>query len=195
MRQLTLLVAIIIAFFITLSLLLMSHTSSLRSSVLHNNVHTPASQTDDMAEQASGVSLDLLETDIARTNPITPALTQGHVIMPHLANETIKLTFLFGRGWLICRAELGRASWKLFHTILGRYPEKPSLDEREALKSYIHLFARLYPCGEWFYPRRFMLIVVRSIFKLYLSHIPHRHHREKQPHNGDVTSTTKSTSH
>src|SRR5277367_987715 len=101
MRQLTLLVAIIIAFFITLSLLLMSHTSSLRSSVLHNNVHTPASQTDDMAKQASGVSLDLLETDIARTNPITPALTQGHVIMPHLANETIKLTFLFGRGWLI----------------------------------------------------------------------------------------------
>jgi len=54
-----------------------------------------------MAKQASGVSLDLLETDIARTNPITPALTQGHVIMPHLANETIKLTFLFGRGWLI----------------------------------------------------------------------------------------------
>jgi hypothetical protein len=49
-----------------------------------------------------------------------------------------------------CRAELGRASWKLFHTIMGRYPEKPTLDEREALKSYIHLFARLYPCGEWY---------------------------------------------
>jgi Erv1 / Alr family len=149
MRQLTLLVAIIIAFFITLSLLLMSHTSSLRSSVLHNNVHTPPSlQTDDIAKQASGISLGLLETDIARTNPITPALTQGHVIMPHLANETIKLNF--EEVVADCRAELGRASWKLFHTILGRYPEKPTLDEREALKSYIHLFARLYPCGEWY---------------------------------------------
>ena len=95
MRQLTLLVAIIIAFFITLSLFLMSHTSSLRSSVLHNNVHPPpSSQTDDIANQASGISLGLLETDIARTNAITPALTQGHVIMPHLANETIKLNLL-----------------------------------------------------------------------------------------------------
>ena len=93
MRQLTLLVVVIIAFFITLSLLLMSHTSSLRNPVLPNTVHTPpsdSSQTDDLAHQASGVSLDLLETDIARTNPITPALTQGPAIMPHLTNETIK---------------------------------------------------------------------------------------------------------
>lgn len=29
-----------------------------------------------------------------------------------------------------------------------RYPEKPTLDEREALDSYFHLSARLYPCGE-----------------------------------------------
>ena len=99
MRQLTLLVAIIIAFFITLSLLLMSYTSSLRNSELHNNVHTPpSSQTNDIAKQASGVSLGLLETDISRTNHITPGLTQGHAIMPHLANETIKLLALRGCG-------------------------------------------------------------------------------------------------
>jgi len=95
------------------------------------------------------------------------------------------------------RAELGRASWKLFHTILGRYPEKPSLDEREALKSYIHLFARLYPCGEWYVAsleRQVLTVLVRSISRLYLSHILHRHHREKQPRNGDVIFTIKSTS-
>jgi hypothetical protein len=107
MRQLTLLVAIVIAFFITLSLLLMSHTSSLRSSVLQGNVHTPtSSQTDDIAKQASGISLGLLETDIARTNPVTPALTQGHVIMPHLANETIKLILFWGL-WLIVELSWG----------------------------------------------------------------------------------------
>ncbi|KAK9239582.1 ERV/ALR sulfhydryl oxidase domain-containing protein [Lipomyces kononenkoae] len=62
-------------------------------------------------------------------------LSQGGPIMPHLGNETIK-------------AELGRASWKLLHTILARYPEKPTAEEREALSSYIYLFSRVYPCGE-----------------------------------------------
>ncbi|RVD81039.1 uncharacterized protein DFL_008917 [Arthrobotrys flagrans] len=59
----------------------------------------------------------------------------GEVIMPKLGNETIK-------------QELGRASWKLLHTMLARFPEKPTTDEREALKSYLYLFGRLYPCGE-----------------------------------------------
>ena len=63
-----------------------------------------------------------------------PALI-GHAIAPKLGNETIK-------------AELGRASWKLFHTVMARFPDAPTADEKAALKSYIHLFQRLYPCGE-----------------------------------------------
>jgi FAD-linked sulfhydryl oxidase len=31
---------------------------------------------------------------------------------------------------------------------MSRFPEKPTEDEQTALFSYIHLFARLYPCGE-----------------------------------------------
>ncbi|KAK0712913.1 ERV/ALR sulfhydryl oxidase domain-containing protein [Lasiosphaeria miniovina] len=46
------------------------------------------------------------------------------------------------------KAELGRASWKLFHTMMARFPEKPSDDDSLALKTYIQLFARLYPCGD-----------------------------------------------
>ncbi|CCX06923.1 ERV/ALR sulfhydryl oxidase domain-containing protein [Pyronema domesticum] len=71
------------------------------------------------------------------TAPIhaSPDLLNGGAIMPHLGNETIK-------------AELGRASWKLLHTTLSRYPVSPTPDEREALNTYLHLFARLYPCGE-----------------------------------------------
>jgi FAD-linked sulfhydryl oxidase len=46
------------------------------------------------------------------------------------------------------RAELGRASWKLFHTMMARFPEHPTAEDSLALKNYIHLFARLYPCGE-----------------------------------------------
>lgn len=59
----------------------------------------------------------------------------GPSIMPKLGNETAK-------------AELGRATWKYFHTVMARFPDKPTSDESAALKSYIHLFQRLYPCGE-----------------------------------------------
>jgi len=59
----------------------------------------------------------------------------GGVIMSKLGNATAK-------------AELGRASWKLLHTMTLRYPETPTQDERDALNDYFHLFSRLYPCGE-----------------------------------------------
>ncbi|KAF2644233.1 hypothetical protein P280DRAFT_227744 [Massarina eburnea CBS 473.64] len=63
------------------------------------------------------------------------ALLTGHAIAPKLGNATAK-------------AELGRAAWKVLHTTFGRFPEKPTADEKEALRSYVHLFQRLYPCGE-----------------------------------------------
>ncbi|KAF8641377.1 hypothetical protein AX16_009998 [Volvariella volvacea WC 439] len=59
----------------------------------------------------------------------------GGVIMPKLGNATAK-------------AALGRATWKLLHTMTLRYPEHPTSDEREALSAYMHLTSRLYPCGE-----------------------------------------------
>jgi len=43
--------------------------------------------TNELGSQAAGVGL---EADVIRSNPITPALTQGQPIMPHLNNETIK---------------------------------------------------------------------------------------------------------
>ena len=46
------------------------------------------------------------------------------------------------------RAELGRASWKLLHTMMARFPEEPTADDSLALKTYVQLFARLYPCGD-----------------------------------------------
>ncbi|KAI8935907.1 hypothetical protein NX059_007418 [Plenodomus lindquistii] len=63
------------------------------------------------------------------------ALLTGHAIAPKLGNATAK-------------AELGRAAWKVLHTTFGRFPENPSEEEQEALRSYVHLFQRLYPCGE-----------------------------------------------
>lgn len=63
------------------------------------------------------------------------ALLTGHAIAPKLGNATAK-------------AELGRAAWKLMHTTFARFPEKPTDEEKEALRQYVHLFQRLYPCGE-----------------------------------------------
>ncbi|RDB20561.1 FAD-linked sulfhydryl oxidase ERV2 [Hypsizygus marmoreus] len=64
-----------------------------------------------------------------------PGPVNGSVIMPKLGNATAKAT-------------LGRATWKLLHTMTLRYPENPTPDERTALVSYFHLTSRLYPCGE-----------------------------------------------
>ena len=31
---------------------------------------------------------------------------------------------------------------------MAKFPDKPTADDSQALKSYIYLFARLYPCGD-----------------------------------------------
>ena len=46
------------------------------------------------------------------------------------------------------RAELGRATWKFLHVMMARYPETPTQDDQIALRNFIHLFGRLYPCGQ-----------------------------------------------
>lgn len=46
------------------------------------------------------------------------------------------------------KEELGRAAWKVFHTILAQYPEKPTSDDKQTLTDYLYLFSRVYPCRE-----------------------------------------------
>ncbi|CAK5265313.1 unnamed protein product [Mycena citricolor] len=85
---------------------------------------------------------DGMEQALRATDPGPPSApplpilgAEGGVIMGKLGNATAK-------------AALGRATWKLLHTMTLRYPEKPTQDERDALSSYFHLLSRLYPCGE-----------------------------------------------
>lgn len=42
---------------------------------------------------------------------------------------------------------LGRGSWTLLHTMTANYPERPSVGEQEQAKTFMSLFARLYPCS------------------------------------------------
>lgn len=32
--------------------------------------------------------------------------------------------------------------------MMAKFPDRPTEEDSDALKSYIHLFARLYPCGD-----------------------------------------------
>ncbi|KAI1465854.1 ERV/ALR sulfhydryl oxidase domain-containing protein [Daldinia caldariorum] len=66
---------------------------------------------------------------------LSSGFLSGDAIAPKLENATIK-------------AELGRSTWKFFHTMMARFPEKPTEDDSLALKTFIQLFARLYPCGD-----------------------------------------------
>ncbi|KAI8627976.1 ERV/ALR sulfhydryl oxidase domain-containing protein [Xylariaceae sp. FL1651] len=120
-RHISILVTIVVAGFIILSFTSSSLTGGLRSvpKVMHD-----AYQPTDTTSQ-TGSELGLLSDDILN----------GGSIAPKLENATAK-------------AELGRASWKLFHTMMARFPEKPTEDDSLALKTYIQLFARLYPCGD-----------------------------------------------
>ena len=84
---------------------------------------------------------------------VNPETLKGGVISSKIGNETLK-------------AELGRAAWKLLHTTMAKFPDKPNEDEQTALLSYIHLFARLYPWQAPLYsllaPKRLSLPITPS---------------------------------
>ena len=43
-------------------------------------------------------------------------------------------------------AQLGRSSWTLLHSIAATYPETPTTKQQQDMKSFLHLFAGVYPC-------------------------------------------------
>ncbi|KAM5345304.1 hypothetical protein ACJ41O_011166 [Fusarium nematophilum] len=71
----------------------------------------------------------------ADLDALPAGLLDGESIAPKLENATLK-------------AELGHATWKFLHTMMARFPDKPTKDDRMALETFMHLFARLYPCGQ-----------------------------------------------
>lgn len=74
------------------------------------------------------------DPDLLKSTPI-PQQQKVAAIMPAMPDPEAK-------------KELGRAAWKYFHTLLARYPDEPSEQEREKLTTFLHLYAELYPCGE-----------------------------------------------
>ncbi|KAI1756902.1 ERV/ALR sulfhydryl oxidase domain-containing protein [Xylaria castorea] len=119
-RHISILITIVVAAFI----LLFFTTSSLGSISSAPRLMHDADVSRDAASQGD-----------ADFGSLSGNILDGGSIAPKLENATAK-------------AELGRASWKLLHTMMARFPEKPTEEDSLALKTYIKLFARLYPCGD-----------------------------------------------
>lgn len=46
------------------------------------------------------------------------------------------------------KAELGRGTWALLHTIAARYPDKPSVNTQVLHFDFIHALSLIFPCPE-----------------------------------------------
>ncbi|KAG6040301.1 hypothetical protein E4U41_000946 [Claviceps citrina] len=105
---------------------------------------SPATREASLKTGRDAESIDQKPTAAPPSEPISdskfdlsamPNLAEGESIAPTLENATLK-------------AELGRATWKFLHTMVARFPEKPSDSDRQTLESFFRLFGRLYPCGD-----------------------------------------------
>jgi Erv1 / Alr family len=43
-------------------------------------------------------------------------------------------------------SEVGNATWKMLHSISEYYPERPTEEERKAMRQLMHSLSVLYPC-------------------------------------------------
>ncbi|KAF7550376.1 hypothetical protein G7046_g8034 [Stylonectria norvegica] len=123
-RHLTLTVALVLLAFFSLSYFF-SGPSAVGSIIDNVAREQPLKQTTEGTRSEFVVDL----------NAIPKGLLEGEAVAPKMENATLK-------------AELGRATWKFLHTMMARFPEEPTKDERQTLETFIHLFARLYPCGQ-----------------------------------------------
>ncbi|KAI5970223.1 hypothetical protein CANMA_000835 [Candida margitis] len=109
--------------------------SLLERNVVQSNDQVQKPLEEPGSDGAVGNSQQEPQTNSNTNDPTKDAVDVAQAFMPKMANETLK-------------AELGRATWRLFHTILARYPDEPSTHERTTLNNYIQLFAQVYPCGD-----------------------------------------------
>lgn len=46
------------------------------------------------------------------------------------------------------RSELGRNSWSVLHTIAAYYSDQPTIQQKQDMSTFFHLFSKVYPCKE-----------------------------------------------
>lgn len=96
-----------------------------------STLHTLSSASSTSPTFASGAANSMIS---AAAKPKDTIRVEG-VAMPKMANATAK-------------AALGKSTWHFLHTMTLRFPDKPTLQESETLRSFFANFAQLYPCGD-----------------------------------------------
>lgn len=76
------------------------------------------------------------------------AAPKQEVIQPENEGEFTETPFMPQMTNATLKAQLGNSAWHLLHVVLARYPDKPTDQEKNTLKQYIHLFGQIYPCGD-----------------------------------------------
>ncbi|ODV58707.1 flavin-linked sulfhydryl oxidase ASCRUDRAFT_77710 [Ascoidea rubescens DSM 1968] len=56
--------------------------------------------------------------------------------------------------------KLGNHSWTLLHTIAAAYPEKPSIEQQNEMKTFLNIFAKIYPC--WYCGKDFQSFIKKN---------------------------------
>ncbi|PWZ00456.1 hypothetical protein BCV70DRAFT_147520, partial [Testicularia cyperi] len=97
--------------------------------------HDVKTASSDARFTSSTSSLPLAATGTLSASPAKDTERVAGVIMPKMGNETAKQA-------------LGRSTWHFLHTMTLRFPDKPTEQESETLRSFFNNFAMLYPCGE-----------------------------------------------
>ncbi|KAG2495687.1 hypothetical protein HYH03_006287 [Edaphochlamys debaryana] len=46
------------------------------------------------------------------------------------------------------KAEVGRATWTLLHTLAAQFPQKPSRQQQKDARTLVDVLTRIYPCGD-----------------------------------------------
>jgi FAD-linked sulfhydryl oxidase len=73
------------------------------------------------------------------------SITKEDIFMSEMTNHTIK-------------EELGRASWRLLHTMAAKFPVEPTHTQRTTLRTFLYTFAKMYPCGDC--ARHFTMLLI-----------------------------------
>lgn len=52
----------------------------------------------------------------------------------------------FKYGCPLDKDELGRSTWNLLHTMAATYPDNPSDEQKQNVKSFFNILSQTYPC-------------------------------------------------
>ena len=115
-----------------------SHWMPTNPAAMYHNWHQPVPQTAPTPAATLPTTHATISPTLAVPVPTDSIKLDSKVdgaYAPSMSNETAK-------------AELGRSTWRFLHTMMARFPDKPTPQQSADLQNFMRLFSLLYPCGD-----------------------------------------------